>query len=308
MTALFVKAEVDETSTHTKASDHFTSTPDHNGVIQSFDNINMERLTTEALVDTEYLFEAALFDHQSQESIGHLYWNQNDGVGKIIFEYGGITEQVDLEISDILSMDSSERYRVLLNGLYETGLTWINQYQAGSAKSVHKGEPQDDYVISASRRGQRPRGHFDWIKPSFNNRPSVKPVNLKRVAQGWAYDPDRPNRSIWVQIYARSLTQRNAKYRMIKTVYANRMRKDVNRAHRIRGRHGWRLTLPERWDADSYRDRSDICSTGTEYNGHKLIQCSAQFRPHAMDLSGDGKTELNTQTARLFRVVNNPVR
>jgi hypothetical protein len=222
-------------------------------------------LFTETLIDTYDEFEAILINEETQETVGHLFWSQSDGKGKgrIEFEADGEKSQVPIQISDLESMEPSQRNDVLLDGLYESaGLRLARQKKEPASLTVsndHQEEiitktAKNDSGYAARRRGSGPVGYFDGINPQRITLPkNGKPKNRKRVAWGWAYNPENPSKSVWVHIHRHDRFV-NGRSKHIGSVYANVSRPDVNRAKRIKGKHGWRFKLPERHDNDGYKD------------------------------------------------------
>jgi hypothetical protein len=272
---------VDNSASHDSSLKSFSNSGESANE-QPFNNIKYEFLSVEALVDTEENFEALLFDHQSQENIGHLYFNQNDKEGKIAFEYGGIKDQISLQIGTVDEMTLSERYKVLLRGLEEAGIAWISQYKKEPPlQASDKSAPQDSYSIAATMRYQ-PVGRIDKVKPKIIKDRGLrnKRINRKRFINGWAYDPDVPARSIYIHVYAKKFS--TSKSTLIATVYANKRRPDVNRTMRVPGNHGWRYKIPEGWDADHVRDKPGICRNRRN-NGMSEDYCSVQYSATALD-------------------------
>ena len=113
---------------------------------QRFNLIDTEHLTTKLLVQTANEFEALLLDDQSQGSLGHLYWNQDDAEGKIVFNYGGIEEDIAVQISNLEEMEPSDRCDLLLRGLHEAGIAWISQYKAPSMAASEDPQQESDIV------------------------------------------------------------------------------------------------------------------------------------------------------------------
>ncbi|MCU7921600.1 MAG: hypothetical protein KZQ88_02755 [Candidatus Thiodiazotropha sp. (ex Dulcina madagascariensis)] len=257
---------------------------------QPISDININHIATEALVDTESEFEAILYDYQSQETIGHLYWNQNDSVGKIEFEYGGIKDQVSIQISNLEAMESSERYDTLLRGLHEAGIAWISQQKIKSPLMVSSTMQQEPSSLFKPMLLQ-PIGYFDEIRPQIlsNTFFPLPPSGITRYAHGWAYDPDRSSQSIWVHFYGETESE-PPKY--IGAVLANLSRPDVNRKG-IAGQHGWKVKVPEAWDADLYHDAKGVCRESLlGYPKIKTTTCFVKFYAYGIDLTGDGHRQL----------------
>jgi hypothetical protein len=260
-------------------------------------HIDIERLATEVRIDTESKFEAILFDYQSQETIGRLYWSNKNADGSIVFEYAGIKDRICLQISDLKEMSLSERYNALLTGLHEAGVAWILQQKKVLSLMIQNSAKQEITRPAASGK-HSPFGFFDKIQPTgirvgFNK----KPKNRSRFALGWAFDKDRSAKSIWVHIYG-TTSNSPRKQIYVGAVYANRKRPDLNRQG-IPGNHGWRFKLPETWDADEIRDRKAVCQTIVWDDRIAGVYCNASFRAYGIDLTGNAnrmlKTPLNTQ-------------
>lgn len=64
------------------------------------------------------------------------------------------------------------------------------------------------------------------------------------LAQGWALDPDLPQQSISIHVYANGPAGRG---QLIGNLRANRARADVNRALGVSGRHGFAFMLPAKY-------------------------------------------------------------
>jgi hypothetical protein len=230
-------------------------------------------LTTETLVDTDSEFEAILLDEETQETIGHLFWGQSDGEGKIEFNYAGIEDQVLIQISDLEAMESSERQDVLLRGLYESGVVWLSQHENGPFLVVSDDEEPGPTLDAAhditpsmtALKWPTPIGYFDGIQPKFIEYRSNRRRNVTRVARGWAYDEFNPPRSIWVHLYSGN------KY--VGSTFANVSRPDVNRKKGVRGNHGWRFRIPEAWDADEIREKQGSCRRFLN-----SVQCRRSFK------------------------------
>jgi hypothetical protein len=258
----------------------------------TLNQINIARLATEVRTDTESKFEAILFDYQSQETIGRLVWNNKCAVGYIVFEYGGVKDQVSLQISNLKEMSSSDRYDALLTGLHEAGVAWIyQQYKASFLVSPNITQQESAEIAAPGKH--RPFGFFDKIQPKgirvgFNK----KKRNRSRYAFGWAFDRDRPAKSIWVHIYGSS-SNGISRPTYVGAVYANRKRPDLVRQG-IPGNHGWRFKLPEAWDADEIRDRSGICQTIVWDKTIASVYCTVDFRAYGIDLTGNANRMLRT--------------
>jgi len=152
---------------------------------------------------------------------------------------------------------------MVIDGLYESaGLRLARQKKEPASLTVsndHQEEiitktAKNDSGYAARRRDSGPVGYFDGINPQRITLPkNGKPKNRKRVAWGWAYNPENPSKSVWVHIHRHDRFV-NGRSKHIGSVYANVSRPDVNRAKRIKGKHGWRFKLPERHDNDGYKD------------------------------------------------------
>jgi hypothetical protein len=306
LTTLVAKGEPEISTTTAEAPIKSFEAPNEKTNDSPFDLIDTSRFATQTIVDTEQAFEAILFDYQSQENFGHLYWNQNKAEGKIEFDYGGIKEQIDLQIADLETMTSSERYQALLQGLIETGTVWISQYTTDSPLKAPKSSVQAD-TTSVTPMFMNTHGYFDGVRPKQVITTGAGPTNLNRRAWGWTYDPDRPLQSIWVHIYGApvlscsnsigcsmgELTKFRNKYTYLGAVLANVNRPDVNRAG-IPGRHGWIYKIPEAWDADAFYDSKYNCIRkrgGIKNRPH--IRCEISLKAYGIDISGDNNTRLH---------------
>jgi hypothetical protein len=206
-------------------------------------NPDTQNLATEAIVDTDDRFEAILFDFQSQETLATLVWDHAQGSGIITFEVDGTHDTISLDISDIENIPASERYTILLQGLHEAGIAWLN-YQDGSqnSKSNVQGQPLNVQV------NQVTDGIIDTISQNsvsinYSNNDDVTPY-----AEGWAYNPNDSGKSIWVHLYAKSDSQ--TKYQYVGAVYANQESADSNKAMNISGHHGFKINVPTQQDTD----------------------------------------------------------
>jgi hypothetical protein len=86
--------------------------------------------------------------------------------------------------------------------------------------------------------------------------------------QGWAWDPSHPNTSIQVDIYDGE--------KLIKTVDADRFRKDLKRIKMGDGNHGFVFDSRERLkDGKSHEVHARISGTKTELRSSpKMVSCS----------------------------------
>jgi hypothetical protein len=259
---------------------------DYAGFANDSDNkhighINIDRLATESLVDNVDKFEAILYDYQSQENIGHLYWDHSDSEGKIEFEYGEIKEQIYIQFASMESVPISERYEALLLGLHEAGVAWISQYK----KSHYRDAPNN---TNNEEKGLKKHlfGSFDWVSPRNAIGAGTLSHDTTRYAAGWAYDPNRPMKSVWVHIYAKAARRVGDQQKYIAAVYANRVKEGVNHKRGIPGNHGWKVKIPEGWDADGVNDKVGICSISVLNNKDlaALNYCSSQFTAYCIDI------------------------
>jgi hypothetical protein len=216
---------------------------------KNLEHLDIQNLSTEALVDSDDRFEAILFDFQSQETIASLEWNNNESSGKITFETDNHKDEVILHIANIEDMPSFERYNILLQGLHEAGIAWLSQ-QSGlqTFKKVDE-KPQLTEQVNPMTHGA-----IDSTSPSrvSTSSYSAKSEEVARYAEGWAYDPDDSSKSIWVHLYGRSNSK--SAYRYIGAVFADQERPDVNSALGISGDHGFKVKIPTEWDIDDVHD------------------------------------------------------
>jgi hypothetical protein len=259
---------------------------ENNEDVKASENVDRNRLATEAIINTESKFEAILFDQVSQITIGYLYWDHLDSTGTIIFEYDGKKEQATMHASDYHAINKTERYSVLLRGLHEAGVAWFSNLKGASESGLSENVQSHESSIMAAQ----PRGFIDSITPktlsnAFSGWPST---GITRYTNGWAFDPDRSGQSSWVHFYG---TTREISHKYIGAVLANKSRPDVNSAFGISGLHGWREQVPEGWDADGYRDTiPGVCRNSSL--PHVEYDCWVNFYAYGIDLTGDDPKQL----------------
>ena len=90
-----------------------------------------------------------------------------------------------------------------------------------------------------------------WNIPVPNNQPVgyFDALSSTGLAEGWAYDPKAPSKSISIAIYADG-PQSSGKH--IATIPANTLRGDVNAAMNITGAHGFNYQLPKSYVTASH--------------------------------------------------------
>jgi hypothetical protein len=263
---------------------------------QVINYLNTDYLATEAIVDTEQKFEAIFFDSQSQKTIGHLYWDHKSAEGKIEFGEGKTKEQTIIQISDFDAIPPTEQYEVLLRGLREAGIAWISQNKAAQSSLLINNEEQTYSATAFSNNSVI--GYFDWISPTNSIGVGTSSFNVTRYAGGWAYDKNASGKNIWVQIFGMG-TQKSgigSDYRLVASVLANLPRPDVNRVMGVSGNHGWRLTIPEAWDADNVADTKNVCRTSKGKIGEYRVSCSAIFKAYGIALFTGNKYQLGSNT------------
>jgi hypothetical protein len=142
--------------------------------------------------------------------------------------------------------------------------------------------------------GRQPIGFFDAITPSSITWRHKFVLNLySRKVSGWAVDPDFSSWSIWVHIYGKPGGSNSGhRTEFITSTFANLPRKDVNISQHILGNHGWSVTLPEEWDVDKYRDKTNICKSPFSFGGSTYTQCNATFYAYGVDITKIGLKRL----------------
>jgi hypothetical protein len=252
---------------------------------QQLNHVRIENLTTEALTDTKDEFKAIFFDYQSQETLGHLYWNQLDAKGIMYFQYAGEHRQIEVQISDTKSLGASERFNALLRGLHEAGIAWISQLKARFSPNITRSsQPELSTLLKSMLR--RPTGYFEKVNPQYAKVYGNNPTSITRVATGWAIDLDRPKKSSWIHLYTKN-TSHISHLTPVAMVYANLYRPDINRAKDITGNHGWKFTIPEAWDADSYQDNTDCELKAIDDQGEYRVMCDKAFYAFIIDTTHD---------------------
>jgi hypothetical protein len=206
----------------------------------------LQNLATQALIDSDDRFEAILFDYQSQETIADLVWKNSESSGKIVFEVNNYKDEVSLQIANIEDMPPSQRYRILLQGLHEAGIAWLNQ--RSEIKSFKK---VDEASLLTGQVNHIKHGAINLINSDKANDSTdyVYAQERVRYAEGWAYDPDDMGKSIWVHLYGR--THSKSEYQYIGAVYADQHRPDVNQTLNISGNHGFKVKIPAGWNSDN---------------------------------------------------------
>jgi hypothetical protein len=280
-----------------------------------FNDLDFEFLTAEVYEDTENMFEAVFFDHQSQETIGRLHWDRLNKEGTIVFDYAGVRGQTDLQIENIDALALSERHEVLLRGLHEAGIAWLTQYRNAPLVNTSERSLQTQPLQIVAAGTHRPYGYLDRVQPDqiINRGNRNQPGNRSRQLYGWSYDPDRPNQSTWVHIYGSiyHFGAPNGRQHYIGAVYANQRRPDVNRVMRISGNHGFQYTVPEVWDADHVSDKRGMCDLRPLNDGSTIDLCGAYYRAYGIDLTGNANRQLLNRArpalyACRYRPGNNP--
>ncbi len=262
--------------------------------VPAYQDIDIARLTAQATLDNDNKFEAILFDHQSQVTLGHLYWNQDEGTGQITLEYNHEKTEIDIQIADLSAMTSFERYDALLSGLQEIGRSWLMQLLPDTiSKSPDTLQRSSTGVGSAT--SDQPTGFFDIVSPQFVMSVGSPEKNFNRVAGGWSYDPNKPSISNWVHIYASYPGKNGISITThIASVYANKSRPDVNRVLGISGNHGWSLVIPESWDADGLKDNQKICGPVLETSdGKSSVKCATSYFAYGLDITRSTRTQLH---------------
>jgi hypothetical protein len=256
--------------------------------------INRDYLAVGALLDTKNQFEAILYNHQSQETIGHLFWDQTNSTGSIEFEYAGVKDTIDLQIPENETLDSSERYNTLLDGLREAGIAWVSQYSSDTYEPSPANSSETAQPLEAASENRLPIGSFDSISPEQAIGYKHLMYKMTRQAAGWAHNPDYPSYPIWVHLYARA-TQGSRPYRYIAAIRTGTHRPDANIAKDILEKSGWRATVPEAWDADYVNDSYDVCKVTTIQKPafHYSVFCSVDFIAYAIDSAGERKLLAN---------------
>jgi hypothetical protein len=248
--------------------------------------INIESLATATIVDTEDEFQAVIFDQQSQVTIGHLYWSERSAEGTIVFDYHEAKDQVSLQIPNIQALEPTERYSVLLRGLHEAGIAWLNQSNTDSTKPTMD-IPEVNSDLTFRPMGSQPSGFFDGVKPQ-----SISILSeVTRYAHGWAYDPDRDGEREWIHVYASS----NSRYaeKLIGAVLTNVNRPDVNRIFEITGTHGFRFKIPEEWDLDGDLDVYSSAACEQILYPYAAYVCRTYLYAFAIDKTQDGNKLLS---------------
>jgi hypothetical protein len=252
---------------------------------------DISSLSTKIITNSEDTFEALLYDYQSQHSIARMVWNKGDTTYKVNFVLGDIKDTVSLQISNINNLASSERANILTQGLHEAGIAWLSQSNGLPAlinKDSKTREFNQEYVTT---RSFQTKGFIDYITPNKVEYFLEPMENITRRGAGWAFDPDQPDRSIWVHFYGHRLS--HSGYQYVGAVLANQSRPDVNRAYGISGNHGWTATVPEAWDADMHNDYSKTCGVGNTADGHaSAAVCRVQIKAYGIDVTGDANREL----------------
>jgi hypothetical protein len=253
--------------------------------------VDISSLSTKILTDSEDVFEAILFDYQSQYTIAHMVWNKGDGSYKVHFSLGDIKDTIPLQISDINNLGTSERMSVLLKGLHEAGIAWLSQSNDLPVFDKHS-NPDKSKQENVTIQSFYTKGFIDWISPKKVEYRLEPMRNITRTASGWAYDPDQPSRSIWVHFYGHR--DGHSGFQYIGALLANLSRPDVNRTG-IPGNHGWRSTVPEGWDADGYNDYSKSCGVGSDPLDPRssYYVCRVTIKAYGIDVSGDSNVELS---------------
>jgi hypothetical protein len=195
------------------------------------EHLDTQNLATVALVNTDDRFEAVLFDYQSQQTFASLLWNNSESLGIITFKAFDKKEEASLQIANFKDMPSSERYNILLQGLHEAGIAWLSQQSGLQAPEKEDKEQQLTAQVNSITHGV-----IDSIIPN-----STTSEEVAHYAEGWAYNPDDPSKSIWVHLFAR--LNSGSAYRYIGAVFANQKHPGVNNTLGISGDHGFKVQV-----------------------------------------------------------------
>lgn len=249
--------------------------------------IDTSTFATEATSDTDEKFEAILFDQQSQITYGKLYWDKKTSTGTIKFEYGNNTDEIQLNISDINEIEPSQRYSVLLDGLFEAGIAQFNM--PNDDASTRRDHAKEILSLPITPRALNTIGAFTLINPAHRTTGLLNmDLNIVRLATGWGYDPDRPSESTWIHFYGRRGSEQKLEY--IGPVFANESSPEVNRTFGISGSHGWSAVVPEGWDIDNNGDLEYECKPENLPIWGIYYRCQVEFYGYVIDRTGDGNS------------------